>query len=64
MLGKIISLAVVAIGALVCYMAKLLCKKVLKKEPNDESIARIKLLGLGITVVGVVLLFVIGGIRL
>lgn len=64
MLGKIVSLAVLAIGALVCYMAKLLCKKVLKKEPDDKSVAQIKLVGFGIAVLGLVLLFVIGGIRL
>ena len=64
MLGKIVSLAVLAIGALVCYMAKLLCKKVLKKEPDDKTVVQIKLVGFGIAVLGLVLLFVIGGIRL
>ena len=64
MLGKIVSLAVLAVGAIICYTAKLLCKKVLKKEPDDKTVAQIKLTGFGIAVVGVVLLFVIGGIEL
>lgn len=65
MLGKIISLAVIVIGALICYGARLISKKVLKRtDPDDKTLAQIKLAGLGVAVAGMILLFIIGGVRI
>ena len=64
MIGKIISLAVLAVGAILCYGAKPFIKKVLKKEADDKSVAQVKLSGFLVAVVGVVLLFIIGGVSL
>lgn len=64
MIGRIISLAILAVGALLCYGAKPFIQKVLKKEADDKRIFQVKLLGLGIAIIGIVLLFIIGGVSL
>lgn len=64
MIGKIVSLGVMVLGAVLCYGAKPVIRKVLKKAPDDKSVAQVKLLGFGVAVLGVVLLFIIGGVSI
>lgn len=49
---------IVAVGALVVYLARAFFRWVKKREPEDREVAVIKLCGLLIALVGAVLLFI------
>ncbi len=58
---KYAAAGIVLLGALLSYLSKPLFRWLKKQEPEEQSIIKIKLAGLGIALVGVLLLFISEG---
>ena len=58
---KYAAAGIVLLGALLSYLSKPLFRWPKKQEPEEQSIIKIKLAGLGIALVGVLLLFISEG---
>ena len=54
---KYAAAAIIALGALAVYMARVLFRTVKKREPEDRELVMVKLAGLLVAVAGVILLF-------
>lgn len=65
MAKKGIGIVLIILGAILCYRAKLICKKILHmSNPDDKVLVYVKLVGLAVVLLGIVLLFIIGGVRI
>ena len=58
---KYAATGLILLGALLCYLAKPLFRWLKKQEPEEASVIKIKLAGLGVAMVGVILLFISEG---
>ena len=58
---KYAAAGIVLLGALLSYLSKPLFRWVKKQEPEEQTILKIKLAGLGIAAVGVLLLLISEG---
>lgn len=65
MAKKGIGIVLIILGAILCYGAKLICRKILHMpNPDDKVLVYVKLVGLAVVLLGIVLLFIIGGVRI
>lgn len=56
---KILSFALLILGAVMVYGAKFILEKALKKECGDREIATLKTIGLFVALIGAIIIFVI-----
>ncbi len=58
---KYAAAGIVALGALLSYLAKPLFRWMKKQEPEEKTILKIKVTGLAVAMIGVLLLFIVEG---
>ncbi len=58
---KYAAAGIVLLGALLSYLSKPLFRWLKKQEPEDKDVLKMKIVGLGIAMIGVLLLFISEG---